>query len=319
MTGRRGSLMYEAASDGEDEEHDSEVDIREESEEASSTPVKAQVQVPTLQPAPRVKKEVTPVVTAPVVQSKSSSASSTKTVVSPAGVVDALLPEEGVVVDGSTFIVLANLRASQPGDLSISEGEILKIVQTRPDGWWMARNSSGVIGLVPKTYLRHALPMDEQRKAKEESKETTPPTRQARCLGDAQLLDPHLSFACHLTPRLSHSNIGFHDLYWNYRDDKLRKRRVRVSKLVRLVRLEGMPKQDGEVCLVRAALYDRSRRTGRQIVSNVHTIRAQVKNRTWTFNTRMFLDSLLFRVLSIKMWDSLLRFIITDGYNVFWG
>lgn len=46
---------------------------------------------------------------------------------------------------------------------------------------------------------------------------------------------------------------------------QLRKRRVRVSKLVRLVRLEGMPKE-GAVCLVRTALYDRSRKTGRQIV-----------------------------------------------------
>ncbi|EPB72244.1 hypothetical protein ANCCEY_08644 [Ancylostoma ceylanicum] len=46
-----------------------------------------------------------------------------------------------------------------------------------------------------------------------------------------------------------------------------------------------MPKE-GAVCLVRTALYDRSRKTGRQIVSNVHTIRSQVKNRTWTFNTR---------------------------------
>ncbi|VDM63240.1 unnamed protein product [Angiostrongylus costaricensis] len=287
-TGRRSSLMYDAASDGENEEHDSEVDIEEESEEASSTPARVQVQVPTLQPAPRVKKQVTPAVTAPVVQSKSTSASSTETVVSAAGVVDASLSEEGIIADGSTFIVSANLRASQPGDLNISEGEILKIVQTRPDGWWMARNSSGMIGLVPKTYLRQALPMDEQRKAEDESKETTPPTRQVRCLGDAQVLDPHLSFACHLTPRLSHSNIGFHDLYWNYRDDKLRKRRVRISKLVRLVRLEGMPKQDGEV-------------------SNVHTIRAQVKNRTWTFNTRTDTTS-----SGVEYGD----FIVRSNYNM---
>ncbi|KAK5966796.1 hypothetical protein GCK32_013510 [Trichostrongylus colubriformis] len=46
-----------------------------------------------------------------------------------------------------------------------------------------------------------------------------------------------------------------------------------------------MPRDSG-VCLVRTALYDRSRKTGRQIVSNVHTIKADVKNRTWTFNTR---------------------------------
>ncbi|KJH41732.1 SH3 domain protein, partial [Dictyocaulus viviparus] len=219
---------------------------------------------------------------------------------------------DGAVVDENLFIVLSNLQASQRGDLTITEGETLRIIQTRPDGWWTAENSNGMVGLVPKTYLRKAKSTDQSKKVIEKTNETnfhtkthlttrppTPPppphsvasnqmsTRQVRCLGDAQDLDPHLSLACHLTPRLSHSNIGFHDLYWNYNDDKLRKRRVRVSKLVRLVRLEGMPKvKSTDICLIRAALYDRSRRTGRQIVSNVHTIRAQVKNRTWTFNTR---------------------------------
>ncbi|VDK48374.1 unnamed protein product [Cylicostephanus goldi] len=152
------------------------------------------------------------------------------------------------------------------------------------------------------------------------------PKRRARCLGDAQQLDPHLSFACHLTPRLSHSNIGFHDLYWNYKDDKLRKRRVRVSKLVRLVRLEGMPRES-PICLVRTALYDRSRKTGRQIVkqffdlslvSNVHTIRSQVKNRTWTFNSRVGRSSQEY----IKLTDTTSSgvdygdFVVRSNYNM---
>ncbi|PAV75534.1 hypothetical protein WR25_14702 [Diploscapter pachys] len=111
-------------------------------------------------------------------------------------------------------------------------------------------------------------------------------TRPIRCLGDALRADPHLTYACHLTPRLSYSNLAFHDLYWNYQDDKLRKRHVRVSKLIRLFRLEGMPKTDVVCGLIRAALYDRSRKTGRQIVSNVHTIRATINNGTWSFVTR---------------------------------
>ncbi|CAI4224204.1 unnamed protein product [Auanema sp. JU1783] len=109
--------------------------------------------------------------------------------------------------------------------------------------------------------------------------------RPVRCLGDALRADPHLTYACHLTPRLSHSNLAFHDLYWNYEDDKLRKRHVRVSCLIRLIRFEGMPR-DIHTGLIRVALYDTSQKTGKQLVSNVHTIRAQIKGSTWTFISR---------------------------------
>uniref|UniRef100_A0A1I7X4W2 BHLH domain-containing protein n=1 Tax=Heterorhabditis bacteriophora TaxID=37862 RepID=A0A1I7X4W2_HETBA len=46
----------------------------------------------------------------------------------------------------------------------------------------------------------------------------------------------------------------------------VRKRHVRVSCLVRLIRLEGMPKEQSVCGLIRAALYDKSKRTGRQII-----------------------------------------------------
>lgn len=85
------------------------------------------------------------------------------------------------------------------------------------------------------------------------------------CLGDALRTDSHLTYQCHLTPRRSHSNLAFHDLFWNFEDDKLRKRRVTVSRIVRLVRLDSMPTV--EFGLIRIALYDQSKKTGRQIVS----------------------------------------------------
>ncbi|VDO30032.1 unnamed protein product [Haemonchus placei] len=281
---RRASVMYDAASDeeeGEGDEEDEEEDEDVEIEEIEEEPIEEEPKTIAAQPPQLVPRT-----------EKTSSLPRTETLQPSAPRVAEAPPVEqksavAAEAEQTMFVAMADLTASEPSDLSIAEGELLRIVQTRPDGWWTARNAKGEVGLVPKTYLRQATASDGMRRDGEGAKETreapsiatrpttstsqmslidpnTLPTRRARCLGDAQEMDPHLSFACHLTPRLSHSNIGFHDLYWNYRDDKLRKRRVRVSKLVRLVRLEGMPRDAG-VCLVRTALYDRSRKTGRQI------------------------------------------------------
>ncbi|KAK6736538.1 hypothetical protein RB195_019305 [Necator americanus] len=324
---RRTSVMYDAASQDEEEEEDEEDEEEEDGQgkekanavvrnpgknnQDESQPKTTKVSHLPPHPQPRIERRA--------MSSASSSPESR-------GVSGAVVPARsatgdaqfrsnaaksqtrGAAVVDSVFIVLASLKAAESGDLTINEGERLRIVQTRPDGWWTAQNASGKRGLVPKTYLRQLTAVDDENGVRDYSAEQRTRAartvsgssadvpqpnplaveqipRRARCLGDAQQLDPHLSFACHLTPRLSHSNIGFHDLYWNYQDDKLRKRRVRVSKLVRLIRLEGMPKESA-ISLIRTALYDRSRKTGRQIVSNVHTVRSQVKNRTWTFNTR---------------------------------
>ncbi|KAM3718228.1 Nephrocystin-1-like protein [Dirofilaria immitis] len=101
----------------------------------------------------------------------------------------------------------------------------------------------------------------------------------------------HLTYECYLAPRLSKSNYAFHDIYWNYEDDRLRKRRVRVSKMIKIIRLDKIQLNSIDVhCrLVRAYLFDRKTTDEEyQIVSNVYTIKAQQRirePRVWIFST----------------------------------
>ncbi|NWQ97768.1 NPHP1 protein, partial [Burhinus bistriatus] len=50
-------------------------------------------------------------------------------------------------------IAVGNFNAQQEGDLTFTKGEVLLIHDKKPDGWWVAENSKGERGLVPRTYL----------------------------------------------------------------------------------------------------------------------------------------------------------------------
>ncbi|KAL3077128.1 hypothetical protein niasHS_013117 [Heterodera schachtii] len=93
----------------------------------------------------------------------------------------------------------------------------------------------------------------------------------------------HFSFTCHLFPRLSESNLQFHDIYWD-RDPStkfvtLRKRQVFVNKLVRSLRVRQIGAVPAENSLRRTefradfSLVDRRPFARREIVSNVFTVR----------------------------------------------
>lgn len=51
------------------------------------------------------------------------------------------------------YIAVGGFTTQQAGDLTFKKGEILLIIEKSPDGWWMAKNARGNIGLVPRTYL----------------------------------------------------------------------------------------------------------------------------------------------------------------------
>ncbi|KAF1551300.1 Nephrocystin-1, partial [Eudyptes schlegeli] len=50
-------------------------------------------------------------------------------------------------------IAIGNFNAQQEGDLTFTKGEVLLIHDKKADGWWVAENSKGERGLVPRTYL----------------------------------------------------------------------------------------------------------------------------------------------------------------------
>ncbi|KAM6178267.1 nephrocystin-1 [Rhynchocyon petersi] len=68
------------------------------------------------------------------------------------------------------YITVGDFAAQQVGDLTFKKGEILLIVQKKPDGWWIAKNAKGIKGLVPRTYLE-ALNKEEGQESSEEESE----------------------------------------------------------------------------------------------------------------------------------------------------
>ncbi|XP_058021063.1 nephrocystin-1 isoform X2 [Ahaetulla prasina] len=76
-------------------------------------------------------------------------------------------------LDGSfntEFIALGDFAAQQEGDLTFKKEEVLIIIEKKPDGWWLAKNSKGEKGLVPKTYLT-AKDKEEEEPSEEETEE----------------------------------------------------------------------------------------------------------------------------------------------------
>ncbi|WAR19661.1 NPHP1-like protein [Mya arenaria] len=60
-----------------------------------------------------------------------------------------------VTTSGRQFEALYDYSGEQEqGDLSFKKGEIITILETREDGWWVAENSEGKKGNVPSSYLQ---------------------------------------------------------------------------------------------------------------------------------------------------------------------
>ncbi|XP_075003929.1 nephrocystin-1 isoform X3 [Calonectris borealis] len=177
-------------------------------------------------------------------------------------------------------IAVGNFNAQQEGDLTFTKGEVLLIHDKKADGWWVAENSKGERGLVPRTYLavhnegtdsqeqtqEHIEVVDETADGTEIKKRTDShwsAVRRAITENDAveilatigavpagfrlstlfQLLEEGSQFRASyfLQPELTPSQLAFKDLVWNSEKNTIYPRPTRVSLIVTLCSCKMIP------------------------------------------------------------------------------
>ncbi|XP_040410028.1 nephrocystin-1 isoform X7 [Cygnus olor] len=215
-------------------------------------------------------------------------------------------------------IAVGNFNAQQEGDLTFKKGEVLLIHDKKADGWWLAENSKGERGLVPKTYLavhnkdgesqeesdEHIEVVDETADGTQIKKRTDPhwsAVRKAITENDTvevlatmgavpagfrlstlfQLLEEGNQFRASyfLQPELTPSQLAFKDLVWDSEKNTIQPRPTRVSLIVTLCSCKMIPLPAGSI-----QVLSRHVRLclfdGNRVLSNIHTVRAtwQPKN-----------------------------------------
>ncbi|KAK3711289.1 hypothetical protein QZH41_015007, partial [Actinostola sp. cb2023] len=170
---------------------------------------------------------------------------------------------------------LSDFPGEQPDDLSFKKGELLTILDPREDGWWVAENSSGKRGIVPKTLIKiidtHPTVMAPTKEQNDEaSKEDNdvvgelPPS-------------PKRSIALHNAPLFC---ILF----------KLSPRPVKIDRVFSIVVARKIPLPGTGIEVLsrqlRMSLWDWKRK---QVLSNVHVVRAVQHEKDalcWTFSAK---------------------------------
>ncbi|NXS94507.1 NPHP1 protein, partial [Jacana jacana] len=223
-------------------------------------------------------------------------------------------------------IAVGNFNAEQEGDLTFMKGEVLLIHDKKVDGWWVAENSKGERGLVPRTYLvvhneeenqeqsgEHIEAVDETADGTEIKNRTDSHWSAVRraIMNDTaevlatigavpagfrlstlfQLLEQGSQFRASyfLQPELTPSQLAFKDFVWNSEKNTIYPRPTRVSLIATLCSCKMIP-------LPGASIQVLSRHVrlclfdGNRVLSNIHTVKAtwQPKNpQTWAFSPRV--------------------------------
>ncbi|XP_077884516.1 nephrocystin-1 isoform X2 [Ictidomys tridecemlineatus] len=178
------------------------------------------------------------------------------------------------------YIALGDFTAQQVGDLTFKKGEILLVIEKKPDGWWIAKDSKGNEGLIPRTYLEPCDKEEEQATSEEGSEEDTGGTEgesEANQRTDtrrgavqkaisemntvdvltsmgaipagfrpstlSQLLEEGNQFRASyfLQPELTASQLAFRDLMWDVKTGTIKSRPSRVSLILTLWSCKMIP------------------------------------------------------------------------------
>ncbi|CAB1343802.1 unnamed protein product [Coregonus sp. 'balchen'] len=176
------------------------------------------------------------------------------------------IPESGT----ATYMVISAFKGEQEGDLTIQMGEVLTILSKNEDGWWLAQDSKGNKGLVPKTYLKRYSDQDDEDYEDDEASEDE----------DEEIESKRMH---------SQSKLSFKDLFRDPDTGKVRQRTARTSLTLTLWSCKSIPTPGVGVQVlsrhIRLCAFD-----GTQVLSNIHTIRATCNAnnvKTWSFSPRM--------------------------------
>ncbi|KAM5126860.1 nephrocystin-1-like isoform 2-T2 [Callospermophilus lateralis] len=210
------------------------------------------------------------------------------------------------------YIALGDFTAQQVGDLTFKKGEILLVIEKKPDGWWIAKDSKGNEGLIPRTYLEPCDKEEEQATSEEGSEEDARGTTSEA--GADQRTDTHCSAvqkaisemntvdvltsmgaipagfrpsmlsqlleegnqfraSYFLQPELTASQLAFRDLMWDAKTGTIKSRPSRVSLILTLWSCKMIP-LPGTSIQVLSRHVRLCLFDGSKVLSNIHTVRA---------------------------------------------
>uniref|UniRef100_A0A3B4FTL9 Nephrocystin 1 n=1 Tax=Pundamilia nyererei TaxID=303518 RepID=A0A3B4FTL9_9CICH len=197
--------------------------------------------------------------------------------------------------DARIYMVLSDFKGEQEGDLSVRKGEVLRIIRKAADGWWLAQNTKGSRGVVPKTFLKvQNLASHSNWSTVKKALSEIDATDVLSAMGaipsgfrpstlNKLLVEEGVTYrgSHYIQPQLSQSQLSFKDLFLDPDTGK-----VSLSLLwsCRMIPTPGV----GVQVLsrhVRLCAFD-----GTQVLSNIHIIRAAYNAKspkTWSFSPRV--------------------------------